>query len=167
MRTRKKPRKLALRKAYVQKQKVQRGEQHISRSGKIIAGKTFAAQLNCGCMRKCANEIDVVRQKEIFDDFYAIPNWTQKTLFLRSLATKKAVKVNLNAIQCEKNRKCSLDYFLTDLGGIQHQVCLAFLLNCLQITKHRILRVMQSSASNAKSTDRRGTERPTLLILSS
>lgn len=56
-------------------------------------------------MKKCADKIDVVRQKEIFDDYYAMTNWTQKTLFLRSLSQTSLLRKQLNPILNMKERK--------------------------------------------------------------
>lgn len=74
-RARKRTRNPERNKAFIQKQKVQQGEEHRTKNGQLIARKTFA---------ECASKIDVMRQKEIFDIFHKITNWTKKTLYLRS-----------------------------------------------------------------------------------
>lgn len=47
--------------------------------------KTFKAQVNCTCKRKCADRFDVLAQKDIFEKYYNLNNWSNKTEFLRSI----------------------------------------------------------------------------------
>lgn len=84
-RSRKKTRNLKTRKESVRKALVRRGDQHVTKSGKIIQKKQFLAQTECKCKRNCSQSINTSRQMQIFQEFYRFNNWNQKTLSLRSL----------------------------------------------------------------------------------
>lgn len=49
-------------KIYEQKRKVQAGEEHVKKSGKIIGKKEFRVQITCRCKKKCAERINALRQ---------------------------------------------------------------------------------------------------------
>lgn len=156
LRTRKRIRNPSEHKANVKKRKVQTGQEYVSRSGKIKKQKNFAAQNNCRCKRNCAEHIDALRQHEIFNSFYNLPNWTQKTLFLRSLVKICSVKENLNPVINLKSKNFHNKYYLSDRFGIQHQVCLNFILNCLCITQTKMFHATKSFLSNETAKDLRG-----------
>lgn len=56
--TRKRTRNPTEHKASIKKQKVQRGEEYSTKTGKVIEGKTFRAQDTCVCARKCSHNIN-------------------------------------------------------------------------------------------------------------
>lgn len=143
-------------KANIQKRKVQKGEEHTTISGKAIAAKVFQPQATCRCSRKCPQRIDSARQEEIFKCFYNFENWSQKTLYLRTLSKTVQVKENLSPIINLKKRNTHTQYYLSDGNGIQHQVCMAFLLNCMQIHKSRMQRAISSVTTNENVKDNRG-----------
>lgn len=93
--------------------------------------KGFHAQIVCPCKRGCPTHIDVLRQKEIFDEYYGCGKWSTKTIFLRTPATKIDAKENLNPLKSLSKRKNIHKYFLTDESGAQIRVCLFFLSNVL------------------------------------
>lgn len=119
--------------------------------------KVFSAQITCQCKKYCSQRISVSRQEQIFNSFYCLENWTQKMLFLRTLAIKTSVKENMNPIIKLKNRKFSNQYYLCDGFGKQHRVCLAFLLTCLQIHKSRIHSALNQAVKNEVAKDFRGS----------
>lgn len=121
-----------------------------------MAQKTFQVQDSCRCSRKCPQRIDSERQKAIFDCFYKLENWTQKVLFLRTLFKTAPVKEKLNPIINLKKRTKHNQYYLSHKDGTQQQVCLTFLLNCIQITRFRMLSAVDSAASNESAKDTRG-----------
>lgn len=67
--------------------------------------RKFSAQVNCTCKKDCANLIDVVKQREIFDQFHGLEKWSEKTEFLRSIVKRAEVKENLNPHIGVKNKK--------------------------------------------------------------
>lgn len=137
------------------KLKVQRGEERTTKS-KIIPKKVFCAQTTCRCKKNCSGRICISRQLEIFNSFYQLENWTQKTLFLRTLVRKFSVKENLNPIIKLKNKNFSNKYYLYDSLGNQQQVCQSFLLLCLQINKHTIFSAVNTVLTNEVAKDSRG-----------
>lgn len=140
-----------------QKQKVQSGEEHTTVSGKIIEKKIFQAQISCGrCAKNCCQNIDSLRQEEIFNSFYRLVNWTQKTLFLRTFVKSSSVCVKLNPIIRQKEKNFTNKYYLSDRFGKQHQVCLTFLLNCLQIARSRMHSAARTITSNETAKQNRG-----------
>lgn len=155
IRSRKRTRNLKSRKETVRKAAVQRGEEHVTRNGNIIPKRQFTVQTNCKCRKSCSQNINIFRQKQIFDEFYCFENWSQKTLFLRSLVNSANLKENLDPIK--KKQEVSHEYRLKDENGISFQVCLHFLLTCLQISKDTLLRTIKSQISNPNAVDQRGS----------
>lgn len=144
IKSRKRTRNPELHKSSIHKRKVQRGEEHYSASGKFIKGKVFCGRVNCVCKNDCANKIDVLRQKELFDAFYALPNWSEKTLFLRSLATRMPVRKSLSPIMNIKKRDFYTEFFLYDSEKNRQKVCQTFILNMLQVSKTGLFRALVS-----------------------
>lgn len=137
--------------------------EHISKSGRVIPPKTFSQQLVCPCKKKCAEKIDIVCQKEIFDTFYNSYNWTNKTLFLRSCITRHAPSVRKHAM-CPiiplKKRDYTFNYSLVGSDGKTHQVCQSFFKKCLQLTNFRIHTAASSIPKNPGAIERRGRGAP-------
>lgn len=143
-------------KAILQKQKVQRGDEHTTISGTTIEKKIFRAQNSCRCAKNCSQNIDCLRQEEVFNTFYRLENWTQKTLFLRTLVKSTNVCESLNPVINQRERNFTNKYYIVDRLGIQHQVCLTFLLNCLQIKQTRMYAAIRSVTSNETAGENRG-----------
>lgn len=138
------------------KRKRQRGEEYLTKSGKTVAQKVFQVQTTCRCSQKCPQHINSERQEQIFNCFYKLENWTQKTLFLRTLCKTAPVKENLNPILNLAKRNTYSKYYLSDENGTQHQVCLIFLLTCIQINRTRMFTAIKSVTSNETAKDHRG-----------
>lgn len=138
------------------KRKVQNGEEYTTKTGKVIEAKIFRAQNSCVCSRKCPQNINSERQNEIFSCFYGLKNWTQKTLYLRTLCKSACVKKNLNPVINLKKRNFSNKYYLSNQSGVQHQVCLDFILKCVQIPRSRFYAATKSIVSNETAKDNRG-----------
>lgn len=134
-------------KAYGKKQKVQKGEEYTTNTGKVMKKKIFQPQSTCQCKRNCAENINCNRQKEIFDCYHKLENWTEKTLYLRSLTKTTSAKENLNPIISLKKRNFFNHCYLSDQSGVQHQVCSKFLLNCVQINRFRLFDAVKSKTS--------------------
>lgn len=161
--SKKRIRRPTIHKKFLEKQKVQKGFEHFSRSGKLIPAKTFNVQLECKCTRKCAEIIDVQRQYEIFKLFYELNSWTSKTLFLRGCMARNTVKrtlSNRNPISPLKRVSYNYSYNLLDANGIRHEVCKDFFCTCLQITNNQANRSFNSTTTNPSAVDRRGKVPP-------
>lgn len=155
-RSRKRTRNPSKHEAAIKKRKVQEGDQHVTLSGQTIGEKTFCVQNSCQCNGNCPQRINVTRQKEIFSCFYKLMNWSQKTLFLRTLVKKLSVKDNMNPIINLKARKFSNQYYLIDESGNHQQVCLNFLLKCIQISRNKMFNATTTVTSNEPAIDKRG-----------
>lgn len=119
--------------------------------------KTFNAQVNCSCNRKCAEKlIDVVVQKDNFDHYHSLKTWSEKTLFLRSIVKRDPVKENLNPRLTLKKREYFSSYFLNDGNGQPQRVCSLFVERLLQITRQKLFRAVSSIAKNPEGIDLRG-----------
>lgn len=138
------------------KLKVQRGEEYITKSMKVVPKTEFREQNVC-CKKNCAQRINVDQQKRCFESLYSLSNWTQKTLFLRTLSKRFNTKQNANPIKKLKKKDFYHKYYLTNSDGNQMEVCLSFLIKCLQITKSRMIRAMQSTVQNETAKDSRGS----------
>lgn len=121
--------------------------------------KSFRAQVNCTCNRNCADLIDVVKQKDIFDQFNGYASWSEKTKFLRSIAKREPVKENLNPRVNLKKRDFFSIICLPDANDEQQRVCASFATNLLQINRHKLFRAGSSVKNNPFAIDRRGKAR--------
>lgn len=139
------------------KLEVQSGEEYITHSGKIMQKKIFSPQSTCQCRRNCSERVNILRQREIFENFYKFENWTQKTLFLRTLVRKSDVKKNSSPIIKLKNKHFVHSYYLHDSFEKQQQVCSGFLLKCLQICKSTLHSAINSAVTNEVAKDFRGS----------
>lgn len=139
------------------KKSVQHGDDRVSKSGKQIEGKSFHAQDSCKCKRSCAKNIDVGRQKEIFTQFYQFENWSKKRIFLWSLVKSFEPKPKIIPVTRVKKKLFTHAYYLVDSSGKTHQVCLSFLVKCLQISRDTINTAANKISSNPNAIDRRGT----------
>lgn len=148
IKSRKRTRNPTKHKTYIRKQSVQKGEQRTTKAGNIIEKKSFQPQVACQCNGD--------RQNQIFSAYYNLENWTQKTLFLRTLTKTVKTKENLNPKINLKERNFSHQHYLSDQTGVQHQVCLTFLLNCLQIARTTLFNASKSTTSNEIAKDNRG-----------
>lgn len=154
-RTRKRVRRPTCHKKFLNKQKVEKGLEHFSKSGNLIPAKTFKVQMDC----KCAKNIDVQRQYEIFKTFYELSSWSSKTIFLRGCMTRCEVENRLsdqNPILPLQTVSYNYTYKLLDRNGIAHQVCKEFFCTCLQITCNKANRAFDSVHNNPSAIDRRG-----------
>lgn len=136
-----------------QKKKVQFGLEHVTKKGNVIKAKIFCAQNKC-CQKECAQRICVARQKTIFETFYSLDSLPKKRLLLRSVVKTRPEKENLNPTT--KNARKKHEYFLTNISGIQENVCFAFFPKCLQISKDVICSAMKSAISNESANELRG-----------
>lgn len=114
------------------------------------APKRFHGQVNCICNRKCAEKIDILRQRDIFNKFSGLKSWSSKVKFIRAIVKAYPVKENLNPIVQLKKRKNTLNYYISDSNETQHQVCLQFVVNLLQVNRTKIFRTLN------QKTDGRG-----------
>lgn len=118
--------------------------------------KSFRAQIICICNKDCATVIDVVNQKDIFDQFYGLPSWSKKTEFLRSIVNRESVKENLNPRINLKDRDFFSTYHFFDSDGKKQRVCSSFVTKLLQINRMKLFRGAASIKSNPFAIDRRG-----------
>lgn len=117
---------------------------------------SFRAQINCKCNKNCAELVDVIDQKEIFDQFYGYKKWSEKTEFLRSISKRESVKENLHPRINLKNRDFFSTYYFSNASGEKQRVCLSFVVKLLQINRSKIFRAVASIENNPYAVDRRG-----------
>lgn len=154
-RTRKRTRNPILHKAAIKHRKFQNGEEYVNASGALVKKKTFDPQAHCPCRFKCSDKINISTQKTIFEQYYYLKNWTQKTLYLRSLVDRGFVEENLNSLILQK-RKFQCKYYLNDSDGIRQRVCLSFLSNCLCISQSTLKKTSNYVQKNPDATENRG-----------
>lgn len=123
---------------------------------KVKIAVTFNPQISCPCKKRCAERIDVVSQRDVFNIYHGYSKWTRKVLYLRSIVERKAAKENLNPRQNIKKKDYYSSYFLTDEYGKRQQVCSSFVSKILQINRVKLFRAIQSEAKNPAAVDRRG-----------
>lgn len=144
--------------AYVKKRKVQSGKSYMTKSGKSVGEKIFIAQNKCTCKNRCAEKINIERQRETFTTFYGLENWSKKTIFLRSLVKRDKLKKSFDPIVNLKKKNIAInEYNMTDAKGTQHRVCQKFLLKCLFISQARLSRAINSIVTNESAKEKRGS----------
>lgn len=118
--------------------------------------KSFRAQIVCKCNKNCAARIDVVNQKDIFDQFYGCSSWSKETEFLRSIVNREPVKENLNPQINLKKKDFFSTYNLYNSDGEKQRVCLSFITGLLQVNRTKVFRAVASIKNNPFAVDRRG-----------
>lgn len=72
-------------------------------------GLKFRAQVNCVCNGNCSHKIDVLRQKDIFEEFSKLgTNYSEQTKYLRS-----RLKENLNPVIKLKRERWHMNIILS------------------------------------------------------
>lgn len=112
----------------------------------------FDPQYSCKCKLDCADVIDVNRQKEYFDHYFSLANWSQKTIFLRAIIEKQPVK----PVKTLRSRNFVSKYYLIDGAGIKQRVCSSFIEKMLQVHRTRLFRASKSIEDNPEAMERRG-----------
>lgn len=158
MKSRKRTRNPERHKQFQQKLLVQSGLEHKTRSNKIKKGKHFNVQTKCGCKKNCSEKVSAHRQKKLFDTFYSLKNWSEKTWHIRSMVKCISPKEDLTFTTSKKRR--SYKYFVPNESGSDVEVCFHFLLNCLQISKRALYNAIKSVVTNESAAESRGSYRP-------
>lgn len=142
---RKKDRKI--REYLLNKEKREKGQEYTTCKGKIIPEKSFS-KIICKCRKSCHLSIDENKQKSIFQSFYGLKSWTEKTTFILN---------HMEISECKKRRKADArknirfkkmshrEYFFI---SEHHQVCKNFFKKVLQISEGRIEKCVQKKQSN-------------------
>lgn len=117
---------------------------------------TFKAQVICKCNRKCADVVDVLTQKDIFEKYHGMTKWSEKTKFLRSVAKREPAKENISARVNLKKKNYFTSYYLDDSNGEPQRVCSDFLIKLLDINRTKLFRAISTITTNPNAIDHRG-----------
>lgn len=143
---RKKDRKV--RKYLLNKAKRESGQEYATYKGNIIPEKRFSKVI-CKCRRSCHLSVDEDKQKSIFQHFYSLKSWSEKTSFILN---------NMDITRCEKRRKPEArkniqfkkmfrrEYFFY---SEDFQVCKSFFKKVLQISESRIQNCVKKKQSDS------------------
>lgn len=124
-------------KRQVMKSKREKSEEYENYKGKLIAAKVFK-KVVCKCRMSCHFTVNEIEQKRIFDEYWNLSTWANKTTFILN---------NIATTQCKARRKPEQrkniqfkksfhrEYFL---GGNEKKVCKQFFKAVLQISETRI-----------------------------
>lgn len=141
------------------KEKVERGQLRRTKK-KIVQAKIFTAQTHCKCEKGCPDQIDITRQRDLFDAYYGKSNHSQKVMLIRSSAITQPVQRKNKALYLplpkSRTKELSLKFRLTDDLGQQHMVCRDFFLNLYQIAPSTLRMFVKSAATNPSAQDLRG-----------
>lgn len=108
----------------------------------------FKAQVVCKCNKNCANAVDVLTQKDIYEKYYGMEKWSEKTTFLRSISIREPVKENINARVSLKNKNYYTSYYVNDSNGQSQRVCVDFLVKLLKINRTKLFRAASTITTN-------------------
>lgn len=152
---RKKDRKV--RKYLVNQAKRESGQEYATYKGKIIPEKRFS-KVTCTCRKSCHLSVPEDKQKLIFQYFYSLKSWSEKTTFiLNHMDITKCVK--RRKANARKNiqfkKKLHREYYL--ISG-DHRVCKSFFKKVLQISEGRIENCVKKKQTNSgtSAVDLRG-----------
>lgn len=141
----------------INKLKREKGQEYTTTKGNIVPAKCFEKVI-CKCRDSCHITIDENQQREIFNKFYDLPSWNQKTTFLLNNIESKEVQQrrkpeNRKNMQFKKN--FSRKYVF---GENKNKVCKVFFRKVLQISDGRIEKCIKKKQmkSSACTTDLRG-----------
>lgn len=118
--------------------------------------RTFDAQVICLCKKKCAQNVDVLKQQEMFEKFSECPDWSHQTTFLRSLILAQPTTEKLDPIIDAKTKENSYKYHLFNGSGSLTQVCLPFFIKVLQVSRSKVFRAIDSIKKNPDASEMRG-----------
>lgn len=141
----------------VMKAKREKGQQYENYKGRIIEAKTFR-KVVCKCRMSCHITIPEVDQKHIFDEYWNLSSWTEKTTFLLNNSESSDCKARRKA-EKRKNirfqKSFHREYFF---GSKEKKVCKNFFSSVLQVSKSKIDKCIQKKQKNASdcTVDRRG-----------
>lgn len=135
----------------------EKGLAYTTKSGKEVAAKKFT-KIICKCRKSCHLTINEIQQKKVFDEYYNLCSWNEKTSFLLN---------HIEVSSCKKRRKAPLrknimfkksfhrEYFLVNK---ENKVCKSFFKAVLQITEGRIEHCMRKKQTkfNSCAIDYRG-----------
>lgn len=126
--SRKRSRHAESHKKYLQKQLVERGKEHITKTGNSIPEKIFNAQIKCKCSRECAKRINIIRQRNIFDTYFnRLNTWSAKTQFIRANVRQFMQTEKMTATSpIVTSTKRTLQYYLMDESLKSHNFCKRF-----------------------------------------
>lgn len=139
------------------KSKRTKGEEYENYKGIVIAAKKFQKVI-CKCRKACHFNVPENEQKQIFEEYWNLSTWTQKTTFLlnnirSSDCVHRRKPENRKNIQFKKsfNREYSF-------GNARKKVCKKFFMAVLQIKDTRIEKCVQKKQLNLSdcTIDRRG-----------
>lgn len=144
-------------KRQVMKSKREKGEEYENYKGKIIAAKKFE-KVVCKCRMACHFTVPEIEQNRIFDEYWNLNSWAQKTTFILN---------NISSSECKKRRKPEQrkniqfkksfhrEYFF---GSEEKKVCKQFFKAVLQIGETRIEKCVKNKQlkKNDYAVDRRG-----------
>lgn len=128
---------------------------------KIKEKKAFRVQVHCTCKRNCAQQIDVLKQQEIFEQYNNQSDWPNQTRFLRSLISNQPQKENLDPIIAAKRRENSYAYHFIDENGSLTRVCLSFFTKVLQVDRSKVFRAVDTIKRNPNAVEKRGKAKRT------
>lgn len=118
--------------------------------------KTLKVQIGCPCKRECSEQIDVLRQQDIFNEYHKTSDWPSQTRFLRSLVSVRPIKNKLDPVIALKKKDNSYQYHFINESGSLTQVCLQFFLKVLQIDRCKVFRAVDSINKNPCAKENRG-----------
>lgn len=118
--------------------------------------KSFVAQVSCLCNKKCAQNVDVLDQQEMFEKFTNCSDWSQQTRFLRSLISVQPITKKLDPMVDTKTKENTYKYHLFDASGSLIQVCLQFFTKVLQVSRSKVFRAVDSTKKNPQAIAMRG-----------
>lgn len=110
--------------------------------------ESFYGQCICTCDRRCAQNIDILQQKDIFTKYTSLNSWSSKVNFIRALVKTNPVKEGLNPIKQLKKRMNFSKIYVSDSNGIQHQVCLQFIVKLLHVNRTKIFRALTQTVDH-------------------
>lgn len=132
------------------KSRREKGEEYTTKLGKVVPAKQFV-KIICKCRKSCHLTINEAQQKEIFQQYYNLNTWTEKTSFLFNY---------IEVTECKSRRKpgerknirfkksFTRKYFFLNK---ENAVCKQFFKKVLQISEGRVEKCVKKKQNMSSS----------------
>lgn len=114
----------------INKERREKGLEYQTIKGKTVPANKFQ-KIICKCPKSCHLTVNEDEQKAIFETFYGLNTWAQKTSFILNCVESSEIKIRRKP-NARKNIQFK-KYFHRDFGNKEKMVCKTFFAKVLQI----------------------------------
>lgn len=137
------------------------GEEYVTKKGKVVKAKIFDNK-DCGCSKRCKNNIAVEDRKKCFDKFWKMGDFGKQNAYLSGLVTREAVKQHRPRLNCTNRGPKGVTYqYRVNVGRVSKQVCKKYFLQTFLVSDGRLSRALRKEENEKEpGEDLRGKKPP-------